>query len=570
MPLSSDRQRIHVGAQPDRSGRRRGRLRRSTPTTPVLADPVDHLVAAEVAKLLGDESGGASTSKLSSGWRDRWRRQAGDLVLHLGGSVENGHRLQPSASVAGSLGQPCARGLCHLERRIGYNTRRSGRHDGHGRRRLQIVPLQGAVEQRHASRGMSRRASCGHRCRSGRRREHLPHGLAAAAAGAAEWPGASCSTSTTGQVLDHQDAFRRWYPASPTKLMTAYVTFRAIEAGELTLRFADHDDTKHAAGRAAEQDGLQARHAVTPRQRAEDDDGEVGERHRHGGRREWSAAASSAFAARMNARGRPARHDRRSHSSTPTACTDPSQYTNAARPGGAGSARCSPNSRNTASYFTIQAIGAGKKVMKNQCRLLGRYHRRGRHEDRLHLPVGLQSVASATAGRQRTDRGGVWRIRRQTARRARRGPARPGFSGDRSAERTADDACQRLVGTGLYGAARHAPLRLLGQARRRGADAPEGEAQDPEKDAGCRCDAAGYPSWAADLHRPAGSRLRRDAAGVCPRSRAEAAAALASDGQRGDVAQAFAPVDSAGDSGPAAAIGSAAGAPSPLGGVKRH
>ena len=38
----------------------------------------------------------------------------------------------------------------------------------------------------------------------------------------------------TGKVLYHKDANRQWYPASLTKLMTAYVTFRAIAAGELS------------------------------------------------------------------------------------------------------------------------------------------------------------------------------------------------------------------------------------------------------------------------------------------------------------------------------------------------
>lgn len=38
-----------------------------------------------------------------------------------------------------------------------------------------------------------------------------------------------------GRVLEHQDAFKRWYPASLTKLMTAYVTFRAVAAGEVAL-----------------------------------------------------------------------------------------------------------------------------------------------------------------------------------------------------------------------------------------------------------------------------------------------------------------------------------------------
>ncbi|WP_051631238.1 D-alanyl-D-alanine carboxypeptidase family protein [Afifella pfennigii] len=40
----------------------------------------------------------------------------------------------------------------------------------------------------------------------------------------------------TGDVYADQDALRPWYPASTTKLMTAWVVFRAIEAGELTLK----------------------------------------------------------------------------------------------------------------------------------------------------------------------------------------------------------------------------------------------------------------------------------------------------------------------------------------------
>lgn len=39
----------------------------------------------------------------------------------------------------------------------------------------------------------------------------------------------------TGQVLAQENAFARWYPASLTKLMTAYVTFRALASGQVTL-----------------------------------------------------------------------------------------------------------------------------------------------------------------------------------------------------------------------------------------------------------------------------------------------------------------------------------------------
>lgn len=38
-----------------------------------------------------------------------------------------------------------------------------------------------------------------------------------------------------GRIIHHEDAFKRWYPASLTKLMTAYVAFRALQAGEAAL-----------------------------------------------------------------------------------------------------------------------------------------------------------------------------------------------------------------------------------------------------------------------------------------------------------------------------------------------
>ena len=40
----------------------------------------------------------------------------------------------------------------------------------------------------------------------------------------------------SGKVLEHKDAFQRWYPASLTKLMTAYVVFRQAQAGAITMQ----------------------------------------------------------------------------------------------------------------------------------------------------------------------------------------------------------------------------------------------------------------------------------------------------------------------------------------------
>lgn len=39
----------------------------------------------------------------------------------------------------------------------------------------------------------------------------------------------------TGQVLEHHQAFKRWYPASLTKLMLMYVVFNELREGRLTL-----------------------------------------------------------------------------------------------------------------------------------------------------------------------------------------------------------------------------------------------------------------------------------------------------------------------------------------------
>jgi D-alanyl-D-alanine carboxypeptidase len=39
----------------------------------------------------------------------------------------------------------------------------------------------------------------------------------------------------SGRVLEQEDAFAPWYPASLTKLMSVYVTYQAIRAGEITM-----------------------------------------------------------------------------------------------------------------------------------------------------------------------------------------------------------------------------------------------------------------------------------------------------------------------------------------------
>jgi D-alanyl-D-alanine carboxypeptidase len=42
----------------------------------------------------------------------------------------------------------------------------------------------------------------------------------------------------TGKVLAEENALQRWYPASLTKLMTAYIAFKALKSGQLTVTSA--------------------------------------------------------------------------------------------------------------------------------------------------------------------------------------------------------------------------------------------------------------------------------------------------------------------------------------------
>lgn len=55
--------------------------------------------------------------------------------------------------------------------------------------------------------------------------------------------------ATTGRVLESQEAFAKWYPASLTKLMTSYVTFKALQSGQITLN-TPVVMTKHSASQA--------------------------------------------------------------------------------------------------------------------------------------------------------------------------------------------------------------------------------------------------------------------------------------------------------------------------------
>lgn len=69
----------------------------------------------------------------------------------------------------------------------------------------------------------------------------------------------------TGQVIHENEATHRWYPASLTKVMTLYMTFKALESGQIGL----HDEltvSKHSANQPTPKLGLLHGQTITVEQ----------------------------------------------------------------------------------------------------------------------------------------------------------------------------------------------------------------------------------------------------------------------------------------------------------------
>ncbi|WP_436014459.1 D-alanyl-D-alanine carboxypeptidase family protein [Rhizobium sp. LjRoot254] len=66
----------------------------------------------------------------------------------------------------------------------------------------------------------------------------------------------------SGKVIEHEDAFQKWYPASLTKLMTAYVAFRQVKSGKWTMQ-TPIVMTKRAAAEPPSKLGLKPGQALT-------------------------------------------------------------------------------------------------------------------------------------------------------------------------------------------------------------------------------------------------------------------------------------------------------------------
>jgi D-alanyl-D-alanine carboxypeptidase len=196
----------------------------------------------------------------------------------------------------------------------------------------------------------------------------------------------------TGEVLEHEDAFQRWYPASLTKLMTAYVAFREIESGKadltspvtLSKRAAAQPPSKMYYGEGATMT-LDTAIKIIMVKSANDVAMAIGES---------LAGTERAFVERMNAEAR-----RLGMTSTrfinAHGLPGEGQYTTA-RDMAVLARALKREFPQYGSYFAIEAIEAGQNIYPNFNMLIGRFDGADGMKTGFICASGFNQVSSAT------------------------------------------------------------------------------------------------------------------------------------------------------------------------------
>lgn len=198
--------------------------------------------------------------------------------------------------------------------------------------------------------------------------------------------------ANTGAVLEQDDAFDRWYPASLTKLMTAYVAFRAIQQGEVTLASPVRVSAK-ATQEPPSKMGYPAGTVLTLDtalkiimvKSANDIATAIGES---------LAGSQAAFAARMNSEAKRIGMTGSNFVNAHGLHND-MQYTTAHDLAVLALA-IRAEYPQYASYFTIEALGSGADVIENHNTLMGRFTGADGMKTGYTCPAGYNLVASAT------------------------------------------------------------------------------------------------------------------------------------------------------------------------------
>ncbi|PLP59975.1 D-alanyl-D-alanine carboxypeptidase [Mesorhizobium loti] len=195
-----------------------------------------------------------------------------------------------------------------------------------------------------------------------------------------------------GRILEHQDAFKRWYPASLTKLMTAYVAFTAIADGEVALN-SPIRMTKLASSQPPSKMGfkpgsvlrLDTAVKIMITKSANDVAMAIGEN--IGGSQDDFAARMNATAARLGMSG--------THFVNPNGLFSPDQYTTARDIALLVTAlrRDFPQYQP---WFSIEGLSLGKKKIPNYNLLVGRYPGATGMKTGFVCPSGFNMVGTAT------------------------------------------------------------------------------------------------------------------------------------------------------------------------------
>jgi D-alanyl-D-alanine carboxypeptidase len=195
-----------------------------------------------------------------------------------------------------------------------------------------------------------------------------------------------------GKILQHQDAFKRWYPASLSKLMTAYVTFRAIAAGEVQLD-SPIKVTKHSAAEPPSKMGFKPGSVMRLDnalkmmlvKSANDIAMAVGEN--VGGSQAAFADRMNAEAARLGMTG--------THFVNPNGLYSPDQYTTA-RDLAVLVMAIRREFPQYAPWFSIEGLAVGKKAIPNYNLLIGRYPGADGMKTGFVCSSGFNMIGSAT------------------------------------------------------------------------------------------------------------------------------------------------------------------------------
>ena len=196
----------------------------------------------------------------------------------------------------------------------------------------------------------------------------------------------------SGRVIEHEEAFKRWYPASLSKLMTAYVAFRAIQAGDVALD-SPIKMTKHAAAEPPSKMGLKPGTVMRLDTALEmmlvksANDIAMTVAENIGGSQAAFAERMNAEAARLGMTG--------SHFVNPNGLFSPEQYTTARDLALLVTAlrRDFPQYQP---WFSIEGLAFGKRTIPNYNLLIGRYAGADGMKTGFVCASGFNQIGSAT------------------------------------------------------------------------------------------------------------------------------------------------------------------------------